>query len=80
MHPARLILIGLGLVLLGISLLPLGFAVLGFLGILSDVSPAENQQFGFELLGYGLPLACVGAALCGLGLAVFRKPIDRHDV
>ena len=73
MHPVRLILIVFGLVVSGISLLPLGFAVLGLLGILADVGPAENWQMGVTLLGYGLPIAFVGIASCVFGLVWFRK-------
>ena len=41
----------------------IGFAVLGFFGILADVSVAENRQFGLMFLGYATPFA-VTAAIC----------------
>ncbi len=64
MKPTVLILLILGAAVTLLSLPLLGFAVLGFIGILADVGPAENRQIGFGFLKLGLPVLAVGLTLC----------------
>lgn len=65
--------LALGVIGLLISLPLLGFAALGYLGILADVSPAENRGMGNQLLSLGLtPLIC-GVVLCVLGLLTHAR-------
>jgi hypothetical protein len=68
MRLLKLILLALGMISLLISLPPLGFASLAFLGILADVSYAENREMGVQLLSWGLPPFIGGVVLCALGL------------
>jgi len=74
MHPARIILLVVGLLLLLFSLLPLAFAGLGFAGILADAGPNENREMGLTLLVVGLPAALLGLVLLACALVLFRKP------
>lgn len=66
MKPVRIVSLGaglLGLLAAGLSLLPIGLGMLGLLGIVADVSPAENRQIGLGFLAIGLPAFMVGALL-----------------
>ncbi len=64
----RLIVFALGVIGIVISMPLLGFAVLGYFGILADMSVEENRQIGMQLLFLGLPALFVGVFLCVLGL------------
>lgn len=75
MRTLKVIVLALGVIGILISLPLLGFAVLGYLGILADVSVAENRGFGMQFLYMGLPPLIVGVVLCVLGLLAFiRNP------
>ncbi|MCR9118761.1 MAG: hypothetical protein NXI22_17640 [bacterium] len=54
------LLIGVGFICLLLSAPPLLFALLGFAGVLADVSPQENREFGLTFLLIGLPLLVGG--------------------
>lgn len=79
MRTLSYILVALGAFGILISLPLLGFAVLGFLGVLADVSPGENREMGLQLLFLGLPPLIGGVILGAFGLlALMRKqrPVD----
>ena len=44
------------------------FAMLGFAGILADVSAAENREFANEFLGCGLPFLLGGLVFVAVGV------------
>ncbi len=73
LNGGRLIVVAFGLFGILISLPLLGFAVLGFLGILADVSSAENREIGVGFLYLGLPPLIGGVGMCLLGLLVFGR-------
>ena len=55
MRILRFMLLAFGVIGIVISLPLLGFAALGYLGILADVGPDENQALGNRALFVGLP-------------------------
>lgn len=63
MQAVKIILTTLGGLLILLSLPLLGFGLLGLVGILADVGPAENREFGFQFLTYGIPAFLVGVIL-----------------
>lgn len=73
----RMIVLALGVIGILISLPLLGFAALGFLGILADMSIAENRGIGMQFLYLGLPPLIGGVVLCVFGLLSFRRK-HRH--
>ena len=79
MRILRFILLAVGALGILMSLPLLGFAVLGYLGVLADVGPADNQKMGFQLLSLGAPLLISGLVLCLLGLFAFARNHRRAD-
>ena len=74
MTPARIVSLGAGIVglaLVGLALLPIGLGILGFLGVLADVGPAENRQMGLQLMAFGLVPLLGGAVLLVAGSVGF---------
>lgn len=56
-----------------LSALCLMGGVLGLLGVLGDVGPAENQQMGQQLFLYAVYPLGVGLLVLGVGLFVRRS-------
>ncbi len=69
----RYIILGLAGLSLLISLPLVGFAALGFMGILADVSVAENREFGLGFLYMGLPFLVGGGVLFFIGFVLLRS-------
>ncbi|MDX1964604.1 MAG: hypothetical protein SFX18_15745 [Pirellulales bacterium] len=62
------VVLAVGLLCVLISLFLMGLSALGYLGVLADVGPAENEKMGKQLLSLGIPPLIGGLVLCGLGL------------
>ncbi len=73
MRTVRIVVLLLGLCGLLIAMPLLGFAALGWLGVLADVSPAENRGYSVQLITLGIPPLVVGAALCLVALLAFPR-------
>lgn len=65
------LLLALGAVGILLSVPLLGFSALGFLGILADVGPAENQEMGIQSLLLGLLPLIGGLLMCVAGFVMF---------
>jgi hypothetical protein len=78
MRILSLIVLALGLVSILLSLPLFGFAGLGYLGVLADVSYAENRAMGAQLLYLGLAPSIGGMVLCVLGLLALPRK-HRHS-
>lgn len=78
MRILRFMLLAFGVIGIVISLPLLGFAALGYLGILADVGPDENQALGNRALFVGLPPLIGGVVVWVLGfLTIIWK--QRHN-
>ncbi|MEL7496717.1 MAG: hypothetical protein AAFN77_03860 [Planctomycetota bacterium] len=67
----RMVLLIVGLLAMAFSLLLFGMAMLGINGMLADVGPKENYQFGMQLLTVsGIVFAVSGAMIV---VSVFLK-------
>ncbi|MEZ6141944.1 MAG: hypothetical protein R3B84_15335 [Zavarzinella sp.] len=64
MRRIKLVLLVIGMISILVSLPLLGFAVLAGMGILADMSFAENGSIGKQLLQFGLPPLFGGLLLC----------------
>ena len=56
-----------------------GLGGLGLLGVVADVSPAENRQFGWMFLRMGLPWFIGGMLVAVLGLLVFPDKLAAKE-
>lgn len=79
MRTLSFLLIAFGAISTLISLPLLGFAALGFLGVLADVSVAENREYGVQLVSMGLPPLIIGAISCWLGVLALNRSRRRSD-
>lgn len=73
MKTLRLVVMLLGALAVLAALAALGFAVLAGLGMLADVSAAENRAMGRELLAVGVPLLVGGLLVFVLAWRLGRR-------
>jgi hypothetical protein len=73
MRAFRVISAFVGIACFAVALFSGALGVLGFFGVLADMSPEENRRIGFGFLRFGLPWFVGGAVLCVTSLLANRR-------
>ena len=55
-----------------LAVICIAFGILGLIGILADVSPAENKEFGIQFLSYSIPFIATSLISALLAFKFFK--------